>query len=146
MASLPTPAEILNRFYEAETEYMLTPPEQRNFSTGWGRTISSSMVLHQSADLPYGGEYHGHEGFLKWTEEMSSRFSTLDVKDPQVFEKEGSDQVMVSSTLELTVRKTGQKWIAPMCQTVRVDREKGWITEIRPFYWNVKGLNEALGR
>jgi hypothetical protein len=29
-------------------------------------------------------------------------------------------------------------------QHVKVDTEAGKITEFRPFYWNVKGLVEAL--
>ena len=125
---------------------MATPPEKRDFATGMGRTIAPQIQLHQSPDLPYGGVYHGHEGFQRWSEAMSSYFSSLEVLEPRVFELEGSDEVVVLSTLDLTVRKTGGKWTAPMCQVIKVDREKEFITEIRPFYWDVKGLNEAVGK
>ena len=145
-SALPTAADILKRFYDAETVYMSQKPEQRDFASTWGQTISPDVQLHQSPDLPYGGVYHGHDGFLKWSEQMSSYFSSLDVVEPKVFEREGADEVVVLSTFKLKVRSNGEDWIAPLAQAVKVDREKGWITEMRPFYWNVKGLNEIVGK
>lgn len=144
--NLPTAADILNRFYEEEAIYMSLPPAQRDFASTWGRTMSPDMELHQSPDLPYGGTYHGHSGFQKWSDEMSSYFSSLEVMEPRVFEREGADEVIVLSTLKLKTRSTDKVWVAPLAQAVKVDREKGWITEMRPFYWDVRGLNAVLGK
>lgn len=97
----------------------------------------------------------------KWSDDMASYFDRLEVIDPQVFEKSDSDTVIVYSTLKLRVRKNGEDWVKPLIQAgradqdagsrlltiiqaVKVDREKGFLTEMRPFYWNVKGLNETL--
>lgn len=145
-SALPTAADILDRFYKAETVYMSLPAEQRDFQSTMGLTISPDIELYQSPDLPYGGVYHGHDGFLEWSEAMSSYFSELEVLEPKVFEREGADEVVVLSTLKLKTRSTGKAWVAPLAQAVKVDREKGLITMIRPFYWDVKGLNEVLGK
>ncbi|KAK4508591.1 hypothetical protein PRZ48_002330 [Zasmidium cellare] len=157
---LPTPAEILakvqqgasidipypltdRQFYEAETIYMAAAPSERDI-TGMASCLSEDFQLHQSPDLPYGGIYKGRSGFKDWSDDMASYFDRLEVVDPQVFEKSGSDSVVVSSTLKLRVRKNGVELVGPLLQAMKVDREKGLLTEIRPFYWDVKGLNEAL--
>jgi hypothetical protein len=91
MASLPTPAEILNRFYTAESIYMAAPPEKRDFAGGMGKTLAQDFKLYQSPDLPYSqNEYNGHEGFQVWSSEMASLFDSLEVTDPQVFEQKVS--------------------------------------------------------
>ena len=145
MASRPTPAEILNRFYEAETLYMASAPSERDFSNTMGVHVSPDIHLFQSPDLPWGGDYQGHAGFQKWSEAMGSYFSSLEVLEPKVFEKDGADEVVVTSTLKLTVKGDDKQWIAPLVQVMKVDREKEWIVEIRPMYWNVAGLRELLG-
>lgn len=128
--SLPTAGQILDRFYAAERIYMSAPTDTRDFS-GMAATLSPSMKLYQSPDLPYGGEYDGHKGFMRWSEELASRFDKVDVAEPKVLG--GGDVVVVLSTLKLRVRKTGQEVANPFCQQVKVDREEGVITEIRPF-------------
>lgn len=147
MTSLPTAADILNRFYEAETIYMAAPEHERDFDSGMGLTLSTDLQLHQSPDLPYTQTlYQGHAGFQKWSEEMAALFDSLVVSDPKVFEREGDDEVVVTSVLKLRTREGGKRWEAPLSQIVRVDREKGVITMLRPIYWDVKGLNALLGK
>lgn len=122
--NLPTAAEILDRFYAAETIYMAASPSERDFS-GMAATLAKDMKLYQTPDLPWGGVYEGHSGFLQWSEKMASRFDVLEVADPQVFE--GKDGVMVLSTLKFRTRKDGKHWAKPFSQFVRVDREAGVV-------------------
>ncbi|KAK4636849.1 uncharacterized protein CLAFUR5_00822 [Fulvia fulva] len=141
--TLPTPAEILQRFYDAETIYMVALPQKRDFS-GMAATLSPDMKLVQSPDLLWSGIFHGHAGFQKWSETMASYFNGLEVTDAQVFEKSGSDSVVIHSVLKLRIRKNYKRLERPLVQVVKVDRAKGVIVEITPFYWDVKGLNEIL--
>jgi ketosteroid isomerase-like protein len=145
----PTPAEILDCFYKEETKYMAAPPDQRDFAGGMGTVLSPNVKIFQSPDLPYSQSiYEGHDGFQKWGEEMAALFDSLVVSNPRVFEGAGAEasEVVVASTLKLRVRKTGEKWEAPLLQIIGVDRLEGQITSIRPFYWDVKGLNAAVGK
>ena len=146
MSSLPTPLEIMNRFYEAETIYMAAAPADRNFADGMGRTLSTDLKLVQSPDLPWGGNYHGHEGFQKWSETMASYFSSLEMAEGKVFQNPDADDLLILGEFRVTLKNSGEKWVAPMVQKVKVNREEGVIVEIQPFYWDVAGLNKALGR
>lgn len=138
-----TAEEVLKRFYAAERIYMAQPAESREFGD-LGKTLAANCKVHQSPDMPYGGEYEGHAGFMKWSEAMASCFDKMEVIEPSILDN-GKD-VIVLSTLKIRVRKSGEELHDPLIQAVKVDREKGLITEIRPFYWNVRGMNEALGR
>ena len=108
---------------------MAAAPSERDI-TGMASCLSEDFQLHQSPDLPYGGIYKGRSGFKvllhrdnflaqrltsslqDWSDDMASYFDRLEVVDPQVFEKSGSDSVVVSSTLKLRVRKNGvELWI-----------------------------------
>ncbi|KAL9067324.1 MAG: hypothetical protein Q9157_006837 [Trypethelium eluteriae] len=128
---LPTAADILNRFYEAERIYMSAPLTEGDFS-GMAATLASDVKLIHSP------------GFRKWAEEMSRYFDIVDVQNPQVLEN--GDLVVVVSNLKLRVRESQQEWENPFTQVIKVDRQKGVITEIRPFYWDLKGLNAVLRR
>lgn len=145
--ALPTPLQILQTFYAAETSFMSLPPSQRDPAPLLA-TLSPTAQFHQSPDLPWGGEYVGHEGFLAWTQEMSKYFENLEVLEPKIFEESesagGGDEVVVKSRLRLTLRG-GKVWERGLVQVVRVDRKEGVICEITPYYWDVKGLREVIG-
>lgn len=141
--NIRTAEDILNRFYAAERLYMASPPEKRDF-TDLSETLSASVFIHQSPDMPYGGEYQGHDGFLKWSEAMATCFDRMEVSERQVLHN--GNEVVVTSTLRMRVRKSGEEVLGPLIQWIKVDRDAGTIKEIRPFYWNVRGINEALGR
>jgi hypothetical protein len=140
---LPTPKEILARFYAAEAIFMAAPDDARD-PTDMLATLSPTIRVHQSPDLPWGGEYVGHEGFAAWGAIVTSYFKSLRVMEPKVFERAEGDEVVVLSTLRLET-KAGEVWAREMVQIVRVDRDKGVIVEITPFQWDVRGLRELLG-
>lgn len=138
-----TPKQILDRFYAAEAIFMAAPDSSRD-PTDMLSTLSPNLKVHQSPDLPWGGEYVGHAGFAAWGAIMTSHFSSLEVLEPRVFERAEGDEVMVFSTLRLKT-KAGVVREKPMTQLIRVDREEGVIVEITPFQWDVQGLRELLG-
>lgn len=129
-----TPQEVLEDFYAAERIYMAAGgvPAGASFD-GIGATLHPDVQLHQSPDLPWGGEWRGYEGFKGWSVEMSRHFDVVDVQDAQFLTTD--NQVVVLCTLTTRSRATGKTLSAPMVQVVTV--EDGRITEFRPFYWNV---------
>ena len=98
-------------------------------------------MLHQSPDLPWGGDFHGHAGYENWARQMSAAFDRLEVKD-QRFPVEG-DTVVITCRLVTRSRATGGTLELPMAQVVRVRGEH--IVAFRPFYWNVPAYREAVG-
>ncbi|KAJ0420235.1 hypothetical protein BJY00DRAFT_313171 [Aspergillus carlsbadensis] len=139
-----TPRSILETFYAAERIYMSAPPSTRDFSP-LAATVSPTFHLEQTSALPYAGTYTGPEGFQDWATRMADYFDTVDVQDPEIFEREGSNKVVVLSNVLFRVRATGEELVFPFAQAITVDLEMGVMTEIRPFYWDVAAVNRALG-
>ena len=96
-------------------------------------TMDDKVVLHQTPDLPWGGEFVGVEQYADWAAHMSSVFEMVDVQDAEFVET--ADKVVVLCTLVTRARATGQTMKRPMVQVVTV--RQGKIVDFRPFYWCV---------
>ncbi|KAL4928069.1 nuclear transport factor 2 family protein [Aspergillus undulatus] len=139
-----TARQVLDAFYDAERIYMSAPPETRDFS-GIAATMSPNIRIEQTSALPYAGVYIGPQGVQDWATRMAEHYDIVDVQDPEIFERAGSDRVAVLSNLHLRVRATGQDLYFPFAQSFTVDLEEGVILEIRSFLWDVAAINKALG-
>ncbi len=130
----PGPVAVLERFYEAEGDYMNAGGAAGGASfKALAATLDPDVVLHQSPDLPWGGESHGHAGYEDWARRMSEAFDQLEVKDRQLFCV--GDTVVAVCRLVTRARSTGEILDAPMAQVVTVRGDR--IIAFRPFYWNV---------
>ena len=103
-------------------------------------TLDADVVLHQSPDLPWGGDFHGHGGYEDWARQMSRAFDRLDVRDTRFFTD--GDTVIITCRLITRSRASGVTLDLPMTQVVRVRDDR--IVEFRPFYWNVPAYREAV--
>ena len=130
-----SPREVLERFFEAERRYMQAAGSFEELRA----TMADDVVLHQSPDLPWGGEYAGPRRYEEWARAMSAVFDRVDMQNPRFFEQ--GDTVVIVGTLVTRLRATGETMALPMAQMVRV--KAGKITEFRPFYWNVPAYVEA---
>lgn len=134
--------EVLLEFYRAERVYMAAGGAAAGASFDeMGATLNPEVALHQSPDLPWGGEWSGYDGFKAWSIEMSSHWDTVDVQDPTFFSN--ADQVIVLCRLVTRSRRTGETLDYPMTQVVTV--KDGRITDFRAFYWNVPHYRAACG-
>ena len=135
-----TPKEVLLRFYEAEASYMKAHEETDTANFGEMRaTLDADVVLHQSPDLPFGGEYVGHEGYERWAFALSSLFDKLEVTEREFFES-GAKVIVVCRFITRS-RINGSVQDFPMVQVVTV--RNGKILDFRPFYWNVPAYRAA---
>ena len=137
----PRPIAVLKRFYEAEGAFMNAGGEKGGASFApLAATLDPDVALHQSPDLPWGGEFHGHAGYEDWARQMSEAFDQLEVKDRKLISE--GDVVVAICRLVTRSRTTGAVVDAPMTQVVTVRGER--IVEFRPFYWNVPGYRAAV--
>ena len=128
------PVAVISRFYAAEANYMNAGGAAAGASfAAMAATLDPDVVLHQSPDLPWGGEFHGHTGYEDWARQMSAAFDQLEVKDQRFFTE--GDTVIITCRLVTRSRGTGRTFDYPMVQVVRVRDDR--IVEFRPFYWNV---------
>ena len=138
-----TPKQVLLSFYEAEAKYMKAYQENGTASFDELReTMDAEVVLHQSPDLPFGGEYLGHDGYERWSKAMASLFDRLEVTEQEFFES--GDKVVVFCRFKTRSRINGSVQDFPMAQVVTV--RKGKILDFRPFYWNVPAYAAAALR
>lgn len=140
MSEAKTPRQVLEAFYEAEKLYMQSRAagEEASFD-GIAATLDPAVVLHQSPDLPFGGEYIGHDQYEQWAITMSSIFDKLEVTEQQWFERD--EVVIVVCRFTTRSRRNGSSQDLPMAQVVTV--RDGKITDFRPFYWNVPAYVNA---
>ncbi len=136
------PIEVIGRFYAAEAEYMNAGGAAAGADfAAMAATLDLDVVLHQSPDLPWGGEFHGHTGYEKWARAMSAAFDRLEVKDQAFFVS--GDTVVITCRLLTRSRMTGEVLDLPMAQVVRTAGDR--IAEFRPFYWNVPAYQASVG-
>ena len=137
----PSPLDAIRRFHEAERAYISAGGPRGGASfAAMADTLDPGVVLHQTPDLPWGGEFHGHAGYEDWARRMSDAFDQLGVEDARFLL--AGDTVVILCRLVTRSRRTGQVLDLPMAQEVRV--EGGRITEFRPFYWNVPAYRAAV--
>ena len=136
------PIAVIQRFYAAEADYMQAggPAGGAGF-TAIAATLAADVVLHHTPDLPWGGDWHGHDGFQGWAQKMSELNQSVQVEAPRYFPD--ADTLLVSLTLITVARKTGIRVKAPMIQQVQV--HDGRIVDFRAFYWNVPGYLNSYG-
>ena len=141
MASQPLARDVIKRFYAAEAAYMNAGGSDMGASfADMAATLDPNVVLHQSPDLPWGGEFHGHAGYEEWARQMSRAFDRLDVQDTRFFTD--ADTVAITCRLVTRSRASGETLDFPMAQVVRVSGER--IVEFRPFYWNVPAYRDTV--
>lgn len=133
--------EALQRFYAAEAAYMQAGGASRGASfDAIAATLDPDVQLHQSPDLPWGGEFHGHDGYADWARQMADAFDQLEVSDERLFVT--GDTVVSSCRLRTRSRTNGSTIDAPMTQVVTV--KDGLIVDFRPYYWNVPDYQAAV--
>ncbi len=135
------PIEVIGRFYDAEADYMNEGGAAAGADfTAMAATLAPDVVLHQSPDLPWGGDFHGHAGYEDWARQMSAAFDQLEVKERRFFVE--GDTVIITCRLVTRSRVTSEMLDLPMAQVVRTSGDR--IVEFRPFYWNVPAYREMV--
>ena len=127
----------LNRFYEAETAYLLAA--EPDFS-GIAATLDPECVIYQPASLPYGGEWRGHAGFEAWMKAFASHWASLEARDPEFFPFH--NVVISKSHVYAKSRITRHDADWPLLQLFRF--RGSLIVELRPFHWDTAAILSAM--
>lgn len=98
--------------------------------------LAPTVVAYQAASLPYGGEYHGLEGFARMAAAITRTWEDFQV-EPSVFVASG-DRVVVLTTMRGHRPGSRTAWAMPMAEVWTLTG--GRVTEVRPFYWDTAAL------
>ena len=103
--------------------------------------LSPSIVVREPASLPYGGEHHGHEGFVRLMTDIAAHWKRLRPRE-FVYTACG-DIVHMETTFVGTAQATGQQVEMPFLESWTF--EEGLITLGTIYYFDTLPVREALG-
>ena len=99
------------------------------------------IVIREAESLPYGGVYHGVEGYRNLSKKLVAAWKRVRFED---FTFAGSENtVMARFLMTATSRATGIEVTFPVVEIF--DLVAGKIVAIQPFYWDTHALRKALG-
>jgi uncharacterized protein (TIGR02246 family) len=132
--------QALTRFYEAEARYSASG--SRADREALLSTLHRDIVLYQPQSLPYGGEWHGREGFGQWLDAFTRTWADVTPTDPVLYACK--DDVLISTvTMRARAFATGVEIAIPICQVIRF--ADGLPIEWRNFAWDTAAMLDALG-
>ena len=135
----PDHETVLRRMYAAELQYLAAGgPGQADFGL-LAPYFAPDVVLHQAAELPYGGVWRGHDGLGEFFLAMAASWAAFDIVDQRFLATDGT--AVVLTDVRARARSTGIELAFPILQTIEFDA--GRISEIRPFYWDTAAVARA---
>ena len=103
------------------------------------------IVIHEAPSLPYGGEYHGHEGAIRHAQGFLAtwdRFQPPDARDLEPSFVAQGDHVTVQWRHRAENRETGERIDLPAVSVYRfVD---GMVVDSRMFHFDIAALLRFL--
>lgn len=139
--SLTDTTSILAAMYAAEARYLAAGGPGRASFDILAPYFAPDVVLSQADSLPYGGTWCGHPGMEEFFLEMSRTWESFEMLE-QRFLATGETTVVLTN-VRARARLTGQELTFPILQELRISN--GWITEVRPFYWDTAAIARACG-
>ncbi|MFE6861811.1 nuclear transport factor 2 family protein [Nocardia sp. NPDC057668] len=130
------PMTTLHAFYLAEAEYLTEGAEFERMAAH----LAPDIVMHQAPSLPYGGEWHGHEGFRRFIAAMGESWDGLWFDEQQFLSAD--DRIVVHTRGRLRARRTGRTLNTSLLQWISF--RDGLITEFRPYYLDTAAVLAAL--
>lgn len=72
------PVASIQRFYDAENEFIQAPPESRDISVML-KELDPEVVVHVPDSLPHGGIWRGHQGFVDLFDVVTAEWQEFSV-------------------------------------------------------------------
>ena len=122
--------DIVNRMYAAAV------------NNDWdevGKYITPDFAVIESDGTPYAGRYEGADGFRRVVRKVFSYFPEFSIE--QKTQIAGDDLVVVLIAIRGKGRKTGRPFESEVVELLLFEGDR--ISQIRPFYWDQKLLNEV---
>lgn len=94
--------------------------------------LAEDLVVHEPPFLPYGGDHHGHDGFLELFATINKYLDMTQVKVDRLI----ADGPWVSAVMRIPDRATGKDVV--LSDELHVD--DGTITELRIYFHDAQSL------
>jgi ketosteroid isomerase-like protein len=101
--------------------------------------VADDLVLHVPEGLPFGGDYHGWEGYINILKTIGAFFSELKGGSREIATV--GNKVIVMNTLTGRIAKNGQPISFPLTDIWEL--RDGKVVEITAFYYDTKAISAA---
>jgi SnoaL-like domain len=98
--------------------------------------VSDQLVMHVPRSLPFGGDYHGWQGYMNVLNAIGTFFTEIK-SGPRDFATVG-DKVIVTGTLSCRIAANGRNVAFPLTDIWRLKGEQ--VVEITAFYYDTKEI------
>jgi len=99
------------------------------------------FVVREAPGLPYGGDYHGVEGFRELFRRTAETWKGRAQFDDLTLTADGKF-VISRFLMTATLRATGRQLTFPVVEVLEM--EGGKIVSVQPFYWDTHGIRLAM--
>jgi ketosteroid isomerase-like protein len=104
--------------------------------------LDPEVAFHATRSLPHGGDYVGHDSFLKMGEQFRELWNLGDGVELDYIDA-GGDKVITLAAFTIESRRTGRSVPVQMVEVVTV--RDGKITELVAYYFDTVPIVEAGG-
>ncbi|MCK6586565.1 MAG: nuclear transport factor 2 family protein [Polyangiaceae bacterium] len=98
--------------------------------------IDPQITIYEAASLPYGGEYHGHEGFSRLVTAVFTSWAAFEVDLKELFD--AGSTIIAILQIRVTLKESGRVVEMPVAEFWRL--RDGKVVDLRPFYWDTAEL------
>jgi hypothetical protein len=98
--------------------------------------VSDSLVMHVPPGLPFGGDYHGWDGYLQVFKELGAFFTGLKSGETEL--ASCGNKVIVMTTLSGRIARNGKPISFPITSVWEL--QDGKAIDIVPFYYDTKAI------
>jgi uncharacterized protein len=103
-----------------------------------GGMLAADFVVHEAEGLPYGGDYHGVEGWRALSEAIVATWGGFRVTRTD-FYGETENSLVVRLFIKGRSRKNGTPFESSVLELWQFD-DGGLLREITPYYWDTQAL------
>ena len=102
--------------------------------------VSSEIVISEPAGIPYGGEFHGLEGFDQFRRTFGATWKSW--SDGPIWYAEHAGTVVKLNVITAVSRATGRSYTTPLAEFFTF--EGGQLVKIQIFYQDITGFLAAV--
>lgn len=103
--------------------------------------LDPDIVIYQEESLPYGGTYHGHDGFLNLLQRLDECWEEFDVRPLEIIGN--GEHLAAQLKCVAKARSTGSTLETTMVELFSF--QNGKVSEIRVFNWDTTRVLRTLG-
>ena len=99
--------------------------------------FAKDLVLHNAPGLPYGGDYHGWDGYVAQCQKLDAFWANA-IHHEREYIPAGEDRVFVHFWIDRDIAHNGQHVKMPIVAIWDFEGDK--VKRIRPFYFDSKEI------